>query len=119
MTRSTAVTTSRQIAFCAADNFFSNYEPSRKRAGLAQDAICFYQFTAPMQALIREFAGPARRRFSFPSAHPRLVDGKPSKNPRYLQKRPDFVNPIESLRRGNRRPPAPPHATRAQPCPRR
>ncbi len=25
------------------------------------------------------------------SAHPRLVDGKPSKNPRYLQKRPDLV----------------------------
>jgi hypothetical protein len=28
------------------------------------------------------------------SAHPRLVDGKPSKNPRYLQVRPDLVNPV-------------------------
>jgi hypothetical protein len=26
------------------------------------------------------------------SAHPRMVDGKPSKNPRYLQQRPDRVN---------------------------
>jgi hypothetical protein len=28
------------------------------------------------------------------SARPRLVDGKPSKNPRYLQLRPDIANPI-------------------------
>ena len=28
------------------------------------------------------------------SAHPRLVDGKPSKNPRYLQVRPDLANPM-------------------------
>ncbi|MGO8671082.1 MAG: hypothetical protein ACLQVD_06940 [Capsulimonadaceae bacterium] len=27
------------------------------------------------------------------SAHPRIVDGKPSKNPRYLQVRPDLVDP--------------------------
>ena len=27
------------------------------------------------------------------SAHPRLVDGKPSKNPRYLQTRPDLLDP--------------------------
>ena len=27
------------------------------------------------------------------SAHPRIVDGSPSKNPRYLQKRPDLVHP--------------------------
>jgi hypothetical protein len=27
------------------------------------------------------------------SAHPRIVDGSPSKNPRYLQKRPDLANP--------------------------
>ncbi len=26
------------------------------------------------------------------SANPRLVDGKPSKNPRYLQRRPDLAN---------------------------
>ena len=29
------------------------------------------------------------------SAHPRMVDGKPSKNPRYLQKRPDLAAPRE------------------------
>jgi hypothetical protein len=28
------------------------------------------------------------------SAHARLVDGRPSKNPRYLQKRPDLVDPM-------------------------
>jgi hypothetical protein len=30
------------------------------------------------------------------SAHPRIVDGKPSKNPRYLQRRPDLVNPRDA-----------------------
>ena len=30
------------------------------------------------------------------SAHPRLVDGSPSKNPRYLQKRPDLTNPRDT-----------------------
>ncbi len=30
------------------------------------------------------------------SAHPRIVDGKPSKNPRYLQDRPDLSAPEES-----------------------
>ena len=32
----------------------------------------------------------------FLPAHPRVVDGKPSKNPRYLQKRPDLENPSET-----------------------
>ena len=31
------------------------------------------------------------------SAHPRLVDGKPSKNPRYLQLRTDLSNPVGAM----------------------
>jgi hypothetical protein len=30
------------------------------------------------------------------SAHPRIVDGKPTKNPRYLQLRPDLACPEET-----------------------
>jgi phosphoenolpyruvate carboxykinase (diphosphate) len=33
--------------------------------------------------------------FVVSSAHPRLVDGVPTKNPRYLQDRPDLSNPVE------------------------
>ena len=39
------------------------------------------------------------------SAYPRLVDGKPSKNPRYLQIRPDLLAPRGPLRRRARHAP--------------
>ena len=84
--------------FARLDNFFSNYEPlPAKMAGeFIESAIQFYQFTPPMQALIRDVAATGDPDFFVSSANPRLVDGKPSKNPRYLQKRPDLVHPMES-----------------------
>jgi phosphoenolpyruvate carboxykinase (diphosphate) len=78
------------------DNFISNFEPlTREDAGeLVADAVGFSKFTAPMQGLIQTAAmeqnGP---KYFVSSAHPRIVDGKPSKNPRYLQVRPDLVDP--------------------------
>ena len=66
-----------------------------------------------MQQLIREArAADDARTTSSRSAHPRIVDGKPSKNPRYLQIRPDLVNPRDTLSRGNGDAPAPPHPAR-------
>ena len=84
--------------FARSDNFFSNYEPLTPKDAreLVEEAIGFYQFTEPMQNLIRNAAATGVPDFFVSSAHPRLVDGKPSKNPRYLQKRPDLVNPRES-----------------------
>ncbi|HUB86994.1 MAG TPA: hypothetical protein VMB22_03815, partial [Verrucomicrobiae bacterium] len=84
--------------FAQSDNFFSNYEPlPAKFAGeLLEDAIGFYQFTPPMQQLIREVAATGQPDFFVSTAHPRMVDGKPTKNPRYLQRRPDLVNPRET-----------------------
>ena len=84
--------------FAQADNFFSNYEPLTPKIAreMVEDAIGFYQFTAPMQALVRSTAELGASAFFVSTAHPRLVDGKPSKNPRYLQKRPDLVHPLES-----------------------
>ncbi|MFI5337372.1 MAG: hypothetical protein ACHQ5A_11345, partial [Opitutales bacterium] len=86
--------TERELA--QPDNFISNFEPltrSDARA-LVDEAIGFSLFTPPMQALVRAAAtdpdGPA---YFVSSAHPRLVDGAPSKNPRYLQVRPDLANP--------------------------
>ena len=45
-----------------------------------------------MQQLLRA-AAEAGNGYVVCSAHPRLVDGKPSKNPRYLQTRPDLLDP--------------------------
>ena len=84
--------------FAQRDNFFSNYEPLPRAAArdLMEDAIGFYQFTEPMQSLIRHTAMNGAPDFFVSSAHPRIVDGKPTKNPRYLQRRPDLVHPRES-----------------------
>jgi len=84
--------------FVRTDNFFSNYEPLGAKVAreLVEDSIGFYQFTEPMQKLIREVAETGKPSFFVCSAHPRLVDGKPSKNPRYLQIRPDLLQPRES-----------------------
>ncbi|HVM62797.1 MAG TPA: hypothetical protein VMV72_18195 [Verrucomicrobiae bacterium] len=81
--------------FAKPGNFFSNYEPLTiaQARELIDDSIGFDKFTAPMQRLIRRFVDDERPSYLVSSAHPRLVDGKPSKNPRYLQTRPDLVNP--------------------------
>jgi hypothetical protein len=48
-----------------------------------------------MQKLLRAVAGDEKDGYVVSSAHPRIVDGKPTKNPRYLQDRPDLVRPLE------------------------
>jgi hypothetical protein len=84
--------------FVRSDNFFSNYEPltPTHARDIVEDAIGFHQFTEPMQRLIRDATPGAKASFFVCSAHPRLVDGKPTKNPRYLQLRPDLVNARDS-----------------------
>ena len=74
--------------------FLSNFEPlSVKDArALTNRVLEFDAFTEPMKRLISEFAANPQTEWLVSSAHPRLVDGKPSKNPRYLQRRPDRVN---------------------------
>ncbi len=83
--------------FTRSDNFFSNYEPLKASFAreLIEEAIGFNQFTEPMQALIRSVAETSAPRYFVSSANPRIVDGKPSKNPRYLQVRPDLLAPRE------------------------
>jgi hypothetical protein len=83
--------------FARPDNFFSNYEPlpGSSARDLIEDALAFDQFTQPMQSLIQEVAGNSCGYFVC-SANPRLVDGKPTKNPRYLQIRPDLLVPRET-----------------------
>ncbi len=85
----------------APGTFISNFEPLDHAAGVAlvEDAIGFSAFSPPMQALIRAAADApqgASPGYFVSSAHPRIVDGKPSKNPRYLQLRPDLARPLET-----------------------
>ncbi len=74
--------------------FLSNFQPLTRADAVAMrdDAVSFTAFSAPMAELISAFVeaeegeGPS---YVVSSANPRLVDGAPSKNPRYLQQRPD------------------------------
>jgi hypothetical protein len=81
--------------FSRGGHFFSNYEPLTRPAARAvvEDALNFDAFTEPMQQTFREFVAAHRPDYMVSPAHPRLVDGKPSKNPRYLQNRPDLEDP--------------------------
>ena len=81
--------------FARSDNFFSNYEPltPKQARELVEDAIGFNEFTAPLRKVIAQVAETGKPSFFVSSAHPRIVEGKPSKNPRYLQGRPDLLNP--------------------------
>lgn len=84
-----------ELDFSHRGNFFSNYEPlSRNQAHeIIEDTLAFDQFTPPMQQAFTSFVESSEPEFLSSSAHPRLVDGKPCKNPRYLQTRPDLESP--------------------------
>ena len=56
----------------------------------------FDEYTEPMQAPSGVVRRVAATGYVVSSAHPRLVDGVPSKNPRYLQRRPDLARPREA-----------------------
>lgn len=81
--------------FTQPGNFLSNYQPlgvADARA-LLEDSIGFDQFSEPMRRFIADAAREPRPEYFACTAHPRVVDGRPSKNPRYLQTRPDLLNP--------------------------
>lgn len=76
-------------------NFFSNYEPLDRTAAVSivEDTIGFDAFTEPVRKIFRDYLDSSGPAYLVSPAHPRLVDGKPSKNPRYLQDRPDLEDP--------------------------
>ena len=82
----------------APGTFLSNFEPLsvEKARAIVEHLVEFDQYTEPMKRLLAEFVQGGGPEYVVSSAHARLVDGKPSKNPRYLQTRPDLANPRES-----------------------
>jgi len=69
------------------DNFISNFEPlSRSKAGeMVERTVELSEYTEPMRRMIVDMERDDSFRWFVVSSNPRLVDGKPSKNPRYLQ----------------------------------
>jgi hypothetical protein len=77
------------------NNFISNFEPLTRQDAieLTEDVLSFHHYSQPMQSFIREAA--QKDGYFVSSAHARLVNGKPTPNVRYLQKRPDIRTPRE------------------------
>ncbi len=73
----------------------SNYEPIARPAAhaMVKDAIRFEQFTPPLRKMLTAFVEAEKPDYVVSSHQPRIVDGKPTKNPRYLQNRPDLEDP--------------------------
>ncbi len=77
--------------------FISNFEPlpASEAASMLEHVIETGKFSAPMQALIQRVAQQGKGYF-VSSDRPRMVNGKPSANVRYLQDRLDLAQPIAS-----------------------
>ncbi len=78
------------------NTFLSNFEPlSRDEVRkIKDDTIGFDYYTSPVKELINNFLGSSQPDYLVVPSEPRLVNGVPSANPRYLQVRPDLVNPV-------------------------
>jgi hypothetical protein len=77
-------------------NFISNFQPltAEEARDIVAHVADFEQFTPPMKLMLQA-AAKGGAGYVVSSDRPRLVDGKPTKNPRYLQTRPDLVNPLD------------------------
>jgi hypothetical protein len=76
-------------------NFISNFEPLSREdvEALTQRIVDFDAFSDPMKRMLRR-AKRSGSAYVVASSIPRNLNGEPSKNPRYLQDRPDLVNPM-------------------------
>lgn len=81
-------------------NFFSNYAPLtvEEVTDMVEDAVRFDYFTDPMKSLLESFIQPAADKpdYVVSSSNPRIVDGRPTRNPRYLQNVGTLEKPLDS-----------------------
>ncbi len=68
--------------------FLTNYEPLTKENAkeLLDDAISFEKYTQPVKEFIKRVVESDSNNYFVTPSHPRIVDGEPTKNPRYLQR---------------------------------
>jgi hypothetical protein len=84
-----------ELDMARSDNFISNFQPlnAADAAAMVERVTEFDAFTPPMRDLMLA-AARGGDGYVVCSAAPRIVDGKPTKNPRYLQVRPDLLDPM-------------------------
>jgi len=77
-------------------SFLANYQPLDTQAvsAIIRDLVEFDKFTPCMRDFLENSANTDDS-YTVCSANPLMVDGKPSKNPRYLQLRADLANPFK------------------------
>jgi hypothetical protein len=76
-------------------NFISNFEPMDRKQifDIVEDVMGFEKYTEPMQERLSGFLEQDFPKHVVSSAHPRIVDGKPTANPRYLQDSMEITDP--------------------------
>ena len=77
-------------------NFISNFEPLTRNDvdEMMTKVVDFDAFTAPVKELLQSVS-KGESGYIVCSDNPRRVGGVPSKNPRYLQDRPDITRPMD------------------------
>jgi len=87
--------TQTEADLSSGNSFISNFEPMCRDDAreLMEDVMHFEEFSPPMQSLIRNASEMDEDLYFVSSAHPRIVNSKPSLNVRYLQDRPDLADP--------------------------
>ncbi len=70
------------------NTFLTNYEPLTKKDAieLKEDAINFDKYTTPVQEFITRVTESEKDNYFVTPSHTRLVNGVPTKNPRYLER---------------------------------
>lgn len=78
--------------------FLSNFEPLQEEdvKNIQDDIVGYSAYTKPVRELIESFLNDAGSKYLSLPSEPRIVNGKPTENPRYLQPRPDLVNHRET-----------------------
>jgi len=89
--------TQTEIDMSQPDNFIANFEPliGEKLEAIVEDVVEFQKYTDPMRNLLLD-AYEAGDQYVVSSANPRMINGEPSKNPRYLQLRHDLQQPMRT-----------------------
>ncbi len=70
------------------NTFLTNYEPLTRQDALElyEDVINYEKFTMPVKELIKNVVDNEKDIYFISPSHTRIVDGKPTKNPRYLER---------------------------------
>jgi hypothetical protein len=76
--------------------FATNFEPLTKTdvKAIEEDVMSYINYTDPVKEHIEAFL-KGDDEFCIISSEPRIVNGAPSKNPRYLEHRTDFMDPLK------------------------